>query len=332
MHAIYWNSLEVFTMESSSFPALAPVARRFAPYVVGVVIAGLGAGYAVHEHSGTQNMAAQKQALAAQNQQMSAQLNATQGQLAALTDKVNALLTTSEAKPAPANPATETAAGRRSPAHRANVLDPRFKKMQSQLDAQGKEIDAARSDLDSTRTDLTSTRTELTGSIARTHDELVVLEKKGERSYFEFDIAKSKECKREGPISIRLSKANTKKGYADLLMIVDDRNLSQKHVNLYQPSMFYEPDSPQPVEIVINDISKDHIHGYVSAPKYRKSELDAMSNSGAAQGAEQAANSNAGDNDIVNPGSGQNQATNSNAQPAPRKRLPLPSNDDIDQQ
>ena len=40
--------------------------------------------------------------------------------------------------------------------------------------------------------------------------------------------------------------------------------------------MFYTPDSPQAVEIVINEVSKDHIHGYVSAPKYRKSELAAM--------------------------------------------------------
>jgi prefoldin subunit 5 len=316
-------------MDASLFPALAPVAKRVAPFVVGIAIAGAGVGYAVHEHSGAQNMAAQKQALAAQNQQMTAQLNATQSQLAALTERVNALVTTNEAKPAPATLVTETAGGRRSPAHRANTLDPRFKKMQSQLDAQGKEIDAARSDLDNTRTDLTNTRTELTGSIARTHDELVVLEKKGERSYFEFDIAKSKEFKREGPISIRLSKANTKKGYADLLMIVDDRNLSQKHVNLYQPSMFYEPDSPQPVEIVINDISKDHIHGYVSAPKYRKSELEAMASSNPAPGAQQAANSNSGDNDMVHPdaAAGSDQAANSNVQPAPRKRLPLPSSD-----
>jgi hypothetical protein len=317
-------------MDASLFPALAPVARRFAPYMLAVAIAGAGVGYAVHEHSGAQSMAAQKQALAVQNQQMTTQLNATQSQLAALTDKVNALVTTSEAKPVPASPPTETAGGRRSPAHRANALDPRFKKIQSQLDAQSKEIDEARSDLDSTRTDLSNTRTELTGSIARTHGELVVLEKKGERNYFEFDIAKSKEFKREGPISIRLSKANTKKGYADLLMIVDDRNLSQKHVNLYQPSMFYEPDSPQPVEIVINDISKDHIHGYVSAPKYRKSELEAMANSNPAQGTEQAANSNSGDNDIVHPdaATGSDQATNSSsAQTAPRKRLPLPSSD-----
>jgi hypothetical protein len=35
------------------------------------------------------------------------------------------------------------------------------------------------------------------------------------------------------------------------------------------------------VELVINSITKDHIHGYVSAPRYRQSELASMSNSNA---------------------------------------------------
>jgi hypothetical protein len=71
--------------------------------------------------------------------------------------------------------------------------------------------------------------------------------------------------------------------------------------------MFYTPDSPQPVEVVINDISKDHIHGYVSAPKYRQSELASMSSAGA------------------NATPGQDQGTtNSSEQPSPRKKLPSP--------
>ena len=37
--------------------------------------------------------------------------------------------------------------------------------------------------------------------------------------------------------------------------------------------MLYTSDGTQPVELVINDISKDHIHGYVSSAKYRQSQL-----------------------------------------------------------
>jgi hypothetical protein len=251
---------------SSHFPALAPAAKRAVPLIAAVVIGGAGMVYAVHEHHTAAD-------LAAKNQQMTSQLSATNGQLEALTAKVNALAQPSETKPSPSVPVAGATHGRPPAGHRAVAQDPRFKKLQSQLDAQGRAIDE-------TRNDLQSARTELTGSIARTHGELVVLQKRGERNYIEFDLSKSKEFKREGPLSISLRKANTKHQYADLALIVDDRNLTQKHVNLYQPAMFYEPDIPQPIEVVINDISKDHIHGYVSAPKYKKSELAALSDSG----------------------------------------------------
>ncbi len=286
-------------MESSGFPALAPVARRVLPYVAAVVIGGAGTGYAVHEHHSAQS-------LEVRNQQVTAQLTSTQSQLQALTAQVNELASSNEAKPSPSVPAPAAAVTHRVVAHRAKAEDPRFKKLQSQLDAQGKAIDE-------TRSDLLSARTELTGSIARTHDELVVLEKKGERNYIEFDISKSKEFKREGPISISLRKANEKHQYADLAMIVDDRNLSQKHVNLYQPAMFYEPDAPQPIEVVINDISKNHIHGYVSAPKYRKSELAAMSG-GTGSGASGLAQAADPDSEPV-------------TQPASRQKLPVPTSE-----
>jgi hypothetical protein len=36
-----------------------------------------------------------------------------------------------------------------------------------------------------------------------------------------------------------------------------------------------------PVELVINSISKNHIHGYVSEPKYKGADLEAVANSSA---------------------------------------------------
>ncbi len=153
----------------------------------------------------------------------------------------------------------------------AHVPD-RPTKLQAQLDAQGKQIDE-------TRGDLANTRTELTGSIAHTHDELVLLEKKGEKNYYEFDLGKSKQFQREGPIEISLRKANQKNQYADLQLIVEDRTLIQKHVNAYQPVVFYS-DKEQPIQVVINQVSKDHIHGYVSAPKYKQSELATVADAG----------------------------------------------------
>jgi len=280
---------------ASPSPARSP---RFAVYIASAVVALALGGYAIHEHGAASQ-------LAAENAQQNAALSATQHQLSDLATRVNELAAVNAAQ-ASISPAAVQApsrtAGSRSSAKPHAKIDSRYKKLQSQLDAQGKAIEQNRKDLEGS---LASTRTELSGSIAHTHDELVLLQKKGERNYAEFDLAKSKQFKREGPVEIRLKKANNKHQYADLELMVDDRNLSQKHVNLYQPLMFYVPDSPQPVEIVINEVSKDHIHGYVSAPKYRKSELAAMSVP----------------TDGASPVPG---ATDAAEQPAQRKKLPPP--------
>ena len=280
------------------------ISKRVVAYIASVVVAGgaLG-GYAVHEHRAARD-------LAAQNQQADASLEGMRNQVNDLTAKVNAMAAqqaqqaqAAAATPAPAPSARWTAT---KPAHHGSGESSRLKKMQAQLDAQGKAIEATQSDLDTTKSDLSNTRTELTGSIAHTHDELVLLEKKGERSYFEFDIYKSKQFQHDGPFGVRLKKANEKHQYADLELMVDDRNLSQKHVNLYQPVMFSTPDSPQPAQIVINSITKDHIHGYVSAPRYRQSELASMPNNTSASASS-------------------NQTTSSaTAASSPRQQLPAP--------
>ncbi|HEY2857067.1 MAG TPA: hypothetical protein VGJ21_01460, partial [Terracidiphilus sp.] len=257
-----------------SSPAGSLPVKHIAGYAALVILGGSLGGYAIHEHRSAQTVAAHDQAT-------TAQLNDTRHELSDLTSKVNVLVARSETQPAPAPPATPSSqratASRPAAGRPVRREDPRYKKLQSQLDAQNKAIEETRNALTGTQGDLVNTRTELTGSIAHTHDELVVLERRGERNYVEFDLSKSKQYEHKGPFGVRLRKANVKHQYADLELIVDDRNLSQKHVNLYQPVMFYTPDSPQPVEVVINDISKDHIRGYISAPKYRQSELASMS-------------------------------------------------------
>jgi hypothetical protein len=127
-----------------------------------------------------------------------------------------------------------------------------------------------RSDLEG---NLNSTRDELNGSIAKTHEELVALAKRGERSYFEFDLTKSKEFQRVGPITLSLRKADTKHKNYNLEMIVDDNRLSKKNVNLYEPIWIHTENDSQPIQVVVNRVEKNVVHGYVSAPKYKPSEL-----------------------------------------------------------
>jgi hypothetical protein len=294
-------------------------AKRVAAYAAIVAVLGGAGGYAIHEHNAAQH-------LQTDNAQTTAALNATQHELGDLTAKVNMLTANSQAQQAQqaqTAPVSQKASAAQPATPRRPRVDPRIKQLQSQLDAQGKAIEQTRTDLAGTQGDLTSARTELSGNIAHTHDELVLLEKKGERNYIEFDLSKAKQFQREGSLELRLKKANNKHQYADMEMLVDDRNLSQKHVNLYQPVMFYTPDSPQPVEIVINSIDNNRIHGYVSAPKYRKSELASMAS--VADNTGQAQNPNQGQNQ--NPADSSSNSSNTpapNSAPAPREKLPVP--------
>jgi uncharacterized coiled-coil protein SlyX len=230
----------------------------------GLILAlALLAAYAFRAH----NVSKQ---LVAENNALTASLAATRGQLDQLNARLNSLAEEQQAaKPAASHPA-EPLTSKRIAHHRAgHATDPRWKELQGQISEQGRQIQ-------DTRQELSSTRTELQGSIARTHDELVLMQKKGERNYFEFDVDKSGQFQHNGPIAVRLRKANTKHAYADLELMVDDFKVSKKHVNVFEPVVFYTPESPSPVELVINSISKNHIHGYVSEPKYKASDLQAM--------------------------------------------------------
>ena len=234
-------------MFDSMLPAAAPVLKRIAVLVAAAAIAGTGIVYAVHERHAAQTMAAQNAQMTAQVNSEKSQLEAEKSQLDALAAKANAPEAEATAQaPSAAPAAAATTIGKPSPAVRSRqaanghsltartARDPRFDKLQSQIDAQGQRIEAHDKAIEGTRSDLANAKTELSGSIALTHDELVALEKKGERSYFEFDLGKSKQFDRAGPVSISLRKANTKRQYADLMLLVNDRDMSQKHVNLYQ--------------------------------------------------------------------------------------------------
>lgn len=248
--------------------------QRWPVAVVGLLgcISLISFAYAIRERGRAAQLAAEKG-------KMAATLSQTQRQVEALDARLNAM---SIQAPALLSPAVEpTPQETRRPAipgvghtNRASrrVDDGHWKKLEDRLAQQQKAIATTQQNLDKARTDLegklTSARDELNGSIARTHDELVTLEKKGERNYYEFDLRKSKQFQRVGPLNLSLRKTNSKHEYYDMSMLVDDRLLSKKHVNLYEPVLVYPADSHQPLEIVVNQITKDGAHGYVSAPKY----------------------------------------------------------------
>lgn len=249
--------------------------------VVLLGVAGVAFGYGYRQQMLVGHLTAQQTVADSTISQMQGQLNAVTSKLNDMTAaqaqqaQVQAQTQTEAAKPADkkASAATATHTG----ARRATATDKRYKQLQSQLAEQQKQLKDTQDLVAKNRADLegniSSTRDELNGSIAKTHEELVVLEKRGERSYTEFDLMKAKQFQRIGPITLSLRKADTKHKNYDIEMIVDDNQMGKKKVNLYEPIWIHTENESQPVQIVVNRIEKNLIHGYVSAPKYKPSEL-----------------------------------------------------------
>lgn len=257
--------------------------------VVFVCIVAVAAGFIVQQQKVAKH-------LSARNEELTASLTQTKGQVQTLSSELNALQTqqAEQAQRARVEKAARHAAAarrehlRRQAAAKKVVKkdDPRWKQVQAELADHQKAIASTQQDLENTRSELqgnlNSTKAELNGSIARTHAELVELERKGERSYFEFDIFKAKRFRRVGPIEVSLRKTNARHQFCNLHVIVNDRELVKKHINVYEPVVFYTEQNGQPLQLVINSISKNHMHGYVSAPKYQARRMSA-SNTGAVQ-------------------------------------------------
>jgi hypothetical protein len=243
-----------------------------------LIVAGLGLAYGYRQQMLADHLTAQQTVADATISQM-------QGQLSAVTSKLNDMTAAQQAQAqaqAQAEAAKQsdkqTAAGvAHTGARRPAPTDKRYKQLQAQLADQQKQLKDTQDLVAKNRTDLegniSSTRDELNGSIARTHEELVVLQKRGERSYTEFDLMKAKQFQRIGPLTLSLRKADTKHKNYDIEMIVDDNQLTKKKVNLYEPIWIHTENESQPVQIVVMRIEKNLVHGYVSAPKYKPSEL-----------------------------------------------------------
>lgn len=224
------------------------------------------------------------QQLATANRELNLSLQEMQNEVRTVSDKLNALATQPPpaAVPPAASPAPSAApkvrargSAARRPARKTD--DTRWRQMQEQVTEQKKELADTKQQLDQTRQDLqnnlNSTRDELSSSIAKNHDELVILQKRGDRNLYEFDLERSKQFHRVGPLNVSVRSVNQKHRFYDMVMTVEDQQVERKHVSLYEPLMLRLADRPQPVELVVNRIDKNGVRGYISEPKYKNSEL-----------------------------------------------------------
>jgi hypothetical protein len=132
------------------------------------------------------------------------------------------------------------------------------------------QVNATQAELQKTIADLKSTRGDLgvqSGLIATNAQELQALRRLGERNYIEIKLGKTKVPQRVGDITLKLKSTDTKKNKYTVEVNADDKLTEKKDKNINEPVQFYTSKAKQPYEIVINQVQKDMIVGYLSTPK-----------------------------------------------------------------
>jgi predicted nucleic acid-binding Zn-ribbon protein len=141
------------------------------------------------------------------------------------------------------------------------------------------DLGGAKKDIESTRSDLETTKGKLeratgdmgvmSGLIAHNRDDLEELKRRGDRNYYEFKVSKSKTPQRVGPVQVTLNKVDQKKAKYTMTVFVDDRSIEKRDKTAGEPVQFYLKGASRmaPYEIVVFDVGKNDINGYLSTPK-----------------------------------------------------------------
>jgi len=139
------------------------------------------------------------------------------------------------------------------------------------------EVGAVKTDVENTKSELEKQVANLKrvqgdlgdqGSLIATNGkELQALRQLGERNYFEFKLAKAKAPSKVGDIQLLLKKTDPKKNKFTFVVMVDDKNVEKPDRTINEPIQFLTSKARQPYEIVVNNIGKDVISGYLATPK-----------------------------------------------------------------
>src|SRR2546421_10075122 len=153
------------------------------------------------------------------------------------------------------------------------------KENDEKIGAVASEVGIAKKDIEATKGDLEATKGKLerslgdmnvmSGLIAHNRDDLDELRRRGDRNYYEFTLQKSRAAQRVGPVQMSLNKTDPKKAKYTLTVVADDKTIEKRDKTSGEPVQFYVKGSARmaPYEIVVFDVGKNQITGYLATPK-----------------------------------------------------------------
>jgi chromosome segregation ATPase len=163
----------------------------------------------------------------------------------------------------------------------------------SKLDEVSADVTGVKTDVTGVKTDVTGVKTDvastqsqveqdgaqlkkvmgdmgvMSGLIATNGKDLQALRELGERNYFEFDLSKGQLTQRVGDVTISLKKADPKRNRYTVDILADDKHVEKKDRTINEPVQLYVSENRQPYEVVVNQIKKDEVIGYLATPKVK---------------------------------------------------------------
>jgi len=154
----------------------------------------------------------------------------------------------------------------------------------SRIAAVSTDVDGVKTDVNGVKTEVASTKDGLektgadlkraigdmgvmSGLIATNSKDLQSLRELGDRNYIEFDLSKGKTQQKVGDVVLTLRKSDPKHNRYTVAVNADDKIVEKRDRTINEPVQVYVHNGRQPYEIVVNQVNKDEIVGYLSTPK-----------------------------------------------------------------
>jgi chromosome segregation ATPase len=263
----------------------ASVAFIAAVAVAAVVAVVVGIGGLVWCYGLQNHIAATDQKLAAANKtnaDLADQLEATKARLSATAETLSQNVGATQ-KQIDARTESIMAAQKAQNAETAKLAQEQ-QSAEKQIGAVSSDVASVKTDVGGVKTDVATTRSDLettksqlqrvvgdagvmSGLIATNHSELEELRHRGDRNYIEFTLQKGAKPTLLSTITLQLKKVDDKHARYTVNVSADDRNIEKKDKNLDEPVQFYTGKTPVLYELVVNNIEKNKVSGYLSTPK-----------------------------------------------------------------
>ncbi len=148
------------------------------------------------------------------------------------------------------------------------------------------DVNGVRTDVSAVKADVASTQSQvekdgadlkrvmgdmgvMSGLVATNGKDLAALRELGDRNYIEFTLSKGQLTKKFGDITLTLKKTDPKHNRFSMEIAADDRRIEKKDRTINEPVQLYVSGNRQPDEIVVNQVKKDEVVGYVATPKVK---------------------------------------------------------------